>query len=1070
MATNDNNAQRGVLSGAAEVPILTFPTLRARVRRNDPDMVRAFPYYPGLTGKSLVAIVRPSPGAAPTATVTANFLSDGYDDAIATINAAGGADLKAYDDGGFLVIQSLHGGGKNTLEVDAAGTGNDILGFDVLALGGFSRAGDIATSSAGGVQANPPGTKLVAHDEQFTSAVVNRAITGSLEGLDQYVSDLDHEITAYRTVFLVHGGGTSFNLGGSSRLAVMALGSGGLDFNYIQIYDLNGDLVYFGDDKVVVSSITYGPPVDPGSHFADWGVPDGKAVANPSFNGSQLKTGPVAITEIRGNLLKAPGAQFITNNVQPHDLITIQGATNDTPFNHNGEFVVVGVPDEDHLYIRPMGAKEEMVDTTEDKPRALNPNLPGGTSYGTVGVYVGFFVPVAMKSGAGNDRMFFNTNVNLVGGNYLIAIPVGASIREMASNPILSPLLTGPSQIRDPDIAYKGKLNTFQHLNTFNEGIRIGDLLSNLAGAQVARTKSIVTDPGTSTYTLVREDTRDFANLTVVRQYTVADADGVRLAITINARWDGVSWNKDLAGVPASLFQFKRDRIIFMYREVDAAWGDGGWALPATIRATAPAFLGEALMPTFIAPAMASASTHFTLVFEAAAGDTPAYKHRIYVRGTDGRLVFTANAVWDGAQWIRDVGGFDSRKLEFSAGQIYLEYRLSASASPWGDGAWDSTNTIWNINSGDPGTLAANNQVRAGDALTLTTALAMVARLRMAMATPGASAKTLMWETSDDSGADDKIRFYMGRGLFEVTVNAVWDNGANEWAKDQAGVHSSKYEFKAGALKYFYRRPANNAAWADGAWDDTGAVIPAAAADLQSGSFGGSFSLGTALLSSDSDARIPRLNFNARSAFGTRTCLWKSGTTGLGGDPNPQIRVYTKVIDDGLGDPVIGFELTINAAWDGAQWVKDVAGNSQVTARLALDPSILLSSTLFSISYELGPGATFNDTWNEGTTGTVIILGGDGVWNADSPFGDTDHSTGVQCMNGGAASKISAGLDFKKEYKTVPTSFTFFAYTETNITALSYTADDVHEWGCLISATTTNASTLSKFHVRVSVS
>lgn len=565
MPTSDKILQRGQLSGNVDAPVLTYPTLRGYVRRNDPDMVRSFPYFTSLTGTSMVVGCRTAPVGGALTSITINFTSDGYTDAINTINAASPGDIKAYDDAGFLVIQSLHGGGKNSLEI-LSGAAAPILGFDYNGLTGISKAGDLATSSSGGSnQSNPPGTKLVSHDENFQSAIVNRAIMGAVQGLDQMVFDLDREIAVYRILSLTLGAGSSFNIASSFNIRLATdMMTRGFSLDHIQVFDSGGNAVYVSDTRVRVTSVTYGALINPLAAFATWGTPDGKSVASPQ-NNTGLKVALTAITSIKGNVIVATGALFVTNNVQAKDVITIQSATNTTPFDHNGQYVVIAVVDENTIVVRAMGTHEDF--SGEDKPRALNANKPGGTNYGNVGVYIGNFVPTTMKnSGAGNDQMYFNMNESLSPGTYLIALPVGQSVREMGTNSIVAGSSTPsgtpgmlPIHIKDPDIAYKSQQNIFKYLNHFDQKIQLGESnASSNAGAMIERILHTVAPTATTKYTLLQVCTINGGGGAIMgRTYANVTAAGYHLVTTANCYWDqslsagAGGWSKDTVGTAA---------------------------------------------------------------------------------------------------------------------------------------------------------------------------------------------------------------------------------------------------------------------------------------------------------------------------------------------------------------------------------------------------------------------------------------------------------------------------------------------------------------------------------------
>jgi len=407
MGSNTSKFSLEKAIGNVLLPRVANPTLRGSVRRSDPDGGHASPFFVGLTGKTLIVTVTP------VGDLTINFASDLISDAVTAINTASPANLKAADEDGYIRITNLNSGNKNSLTVKG-GTSTTILGFMVgPEPGSISFAGEIASSPPGrsqtNVQNNPQGTHLIAQDEDLSSSAINRGIVGSLEHVERIARDLDREIpiirkitvttatlpTTAERIFVVADPTIRFPVDG---FGIAVSNPSGLLIDQLvriksspddtDVYDIaqtdpvpHISKVLYNTGSIGVSDIT--------QTFAVWGTPDGKSVFNSQLRNKQP---PVTISKVRGNVIEAATAAFVTNVSQPGDTLIIEAATNNNPFNHNGEFVITEVIDETRVAVRAKGSAEKTYITT-DIPTELNASLPGGTTYGTVRVIVGSYIP-----------------------------------------------------------------------------------------------------------------------------------------------------------------------------------------------------------------------------------------------------------------------------------------------------------------------------------------------------------------------------------------------------------------------------------------------------------------------------------------------------------------------------------------------------------------------------------------------------------------------------------------------------------------------------------------------------
>lgn len=407
MGAIDNKSSLEQAIGNAQILRVINPTIRGSARRTDPDGSHASPFFSSLTSKTLIVTVTP------VGDITITFTSDLMADAISTINAASSANLKAFDEDGYLRITNLNTGNKNSLIIKG-GTATTLLGFIVgPEPGSSSFAGEIATSSPGrsltNIQNNPQGTHLVANDEDLTSGVINRSIVGAIEHAERLVRDLDREIPVVKKIavttitlpttaeraFVITDPTIRFPVDG---FELTVTNPTGLILDQlvriksfpddIDVYDIAQTDPVPHISKVIYNNGSLGIS-DTTQTFATWGTPDGRSIFNSQLRNKQP---PVTITKIRGNVIEAPTAAFVTNIIQVGDTLIIESANNNTPFNHNGEYVVTAVIDGTRVAVRAKGSTEKTYVTTSI-PTELNANLPGGTTYGTVRVIIGSYIP-----------------------------------------------------------------------------------------------------------------------------------------------------------------------------------------------------------------------------------------------------------------------------------------------------------------------------------------------------------------------------------------------------------------------------------------------------------------------------------------------------------------------------------------------------------------------------------------------------------------------------------------------------------------------------------------------------
>lgn len=487
MSADDARFERAAVQGNVDFPVLTRPVIRGSVRRSDPDGSHAQPFFSGLTGTSLVVEV--GGFTSPPAPITINFASDNYAAAVTAVNAAAPLHIQFVESDGFFTIQSIHSGESSFIRINS-GTAALILGLAVdPAPGSYSQAGDVAATPGIKGQSSPQTTGLLGHDENLNTKSINRAISSATLGLSRKLWDLDKPIVVYKTF-----AAAQYNPGGVLASQILKITDSAADTERLSVDALAASFAAFGDlsqaiavqtnaaspqayflsdsagTLLKISSAAYSPyPAGVVSGTIPWGAPDGSSYeldTTAAFISPKGGSSATAITSIDGGVVYCSGATFVTWQAQVGDQVLISGATNLTPFSHNGVFVITQVIDETHLALRPLGANES-TDSTLSKPLALNTSASG--SFGNLTVLTGRNPIIVGPSGGANDRLFFFTNVSIDPGTTVkLTIPVITTLREALTG---GAFLQNQSFERDGQLARKNQPNTFTKPNTFTNSI-----------------------------------------------------------------------------------------------------------------------------------------------------------------------------------------------------------------------------------------------------------------------------------------------------------------------------------------------------------------------------------------------------------------------------------------------------------------------------------------------------------------------------------------------------------------------------------------------------------------------
>lgn len=706
MSWKQTSIDKSTIFGAGSVSRVILPYIVSGIRRNDPDMVSTSSYYPALLGKTIII----EQGGDFSGTTTITFTSSSYATAITDINAAAVTHLKAGDYDGYLAFISLHAGGNNYLKI-TGGTALSILGIDAYPHpASISYAGEIDSPKPSTYEARTKGTGVILKNEGVNRENWNRGLAAIGYVLDSFQANLDREI-AFPIQYSTTINGSSFSITSDDRFYIS--GNGIVTANpstdtldkLISILDTsNNQLFDSSGDRVRVTSITYGTLVDATTSFSSWGTSDGKSVFGNSSHLQKVKA-TRTITSINGNTIKCSGATFITNKVQVNDTLKVTGATNLSPFSHNGEFYVDEVISEEVLKVRPKGSTDGVLTSLSTTPTCLNQVKGIAEVYGSVTIYMGSFLPLALPTA----NMVFNLSATLPNATYKVVLPIGKSLKNLLQEDITASTIVNP----------------------FGGQLELGSkLIATLANALKPR---IISKPnGDTTKTLFAE----FKNGTIgTRIYTLL-AGGIE--VVYNGKWDGTVYVKD--DVTKDVVLMKEDVTSILIGTTNVSltidWvnktismgttanqftvTDSTGILKAKVAtnfAVNDGTVDVLIVPKFDGTSASNStaksglklgtgyttdnqhllekinitcnttSNKYTLLSETVLTNA---RKREYVIG-DGSSITTINAKWDGTQWIKDAttGNFGSAKLIVDPVTFDLKiYKHTVATSPFLDTVW----------------------------------------------------------------------------------------------------------------------------------------------------------------------------------------------------------------------------------------------------------------------------------------------------------------------------------------------------------------------------------------------
>lgn len=711
MSSDQNKYSLSQLIGKADLPRDANPSIRGAIRREDPDANPA-PHFTGLSGTSLTL------DYSPTGVQVINFVSDDFDLAINAINAVDALNLEASDENGYLRLRSLSGGSKNYLKV-MSGDAAPILGLQVDPLpGSASYAGEVSTAPPGAQsgQSNPQGTALVAADEDLSSASINRAIVGALLHAERAGVDLDLETLTIQEVAVTvqdHpvSGERVFRIEDDSiRIPIRGFGvavsnpADGLLDNQFQLMEVAGgqsqefieltNAEFYGRvTNVYYDDLTN--TLNGGTSFATWGTPDGRSIFGKLA--TDIKHAATAISGVYGDIVTVAGATFVTLSCSPGDTVLIAGATNNDPFNHDGEFVITEVISEEIVRLRPKSEYDQTYSSTET-PRGLNEDLPGGTAYGTLAVLIGDYINAS--------SLVFEVGPTTVPASSAVRMIVGRSSKDMrlpASDAAMPALTKNGIRMAELLRTHAVTAAGLRHGSDHIDGTAVGGVFDTLTSDTVeAQLAEIIGHLNTLIAAQVsyaggpfwRDDTPNPATTVEAQldkiifdlgEATVDGANKISALATGDLTPNG-SVRSHLTLLDTLWLKLSRANTVSGIQTFTAANLFQAVNLFSKTQRVEPDVPNDPALRNTVVPTL----DQYNTLFEGAAGPEDAKLVRL-MYGFDGRIVMTINAGWDtvGEEWSSDVSASESTMMTLTDSGMILSYN-APTASTWSDGAWDS--------------------------------------------------------------------------------------------------------------------------------------------------------------------------------------------------------------------------------------------------------------------------------------------------------------------------------------------------------------------------------------------
>jgi hypothetical protein len=447
--------RRPFAMGNTANPVVVTPELRGSLMK---DSSGEFPALAGLFSELAIETEEPTTSGGVSAVFsTATTMTQ----VLADINGTAGLSgfVTAEEVEGCLVLKSTGNGEGSYVRIMPPVSGFDdasaVFGFEVY-------PHPLATSSAGDLldaptrprqQINPVGTKFIATGEDRVGSAYNRALQMLSLNADTLYTWLQRSVARPVRIEVdatTHAAYLSTNADGSiDQVDLSALsafdaslgdvrlcvgGAAGLSRNstlaeiadLYEVTDVELKEIPAQDRTVRIGAVTRGQRTAVLPTFVDDAsvptTPVPNTLLTTADGGNALgvdraKHASVTITEVRQRTaIVCTGATFVTSGVTAGDVATISGAAVDSPFNHDGTYLVEMVVSEEELILRPTDTSETV--------RELNPAAGG-------------FGSVVISSGGEWERTIWLSFYPPIprmpeGGKLVLTIPVETALGSLA--------------------------------------------------------------------------------------------------------------------------------------------------------------------------------------------------------------------------------------------------------------------------------------------------------------------------------------------------------------------------------------------------------------------------------------------------------------------------------------------------------------------------------------------------------------------------------------------------------------------------------------------------------------
>jgi hypothetical protein len=345
----------------------------------------------------------------------------------------------------------------------------------------------------------------------------------------------------------------------------------------------------------------------------------------------------------------------------------------------------------------------------------------------------------------------------------------------------------------------------------------------------------------------------------------VGDTGGIRayansngeMSFTMNAKWNGSTWNRDIAAGNASCVRHGPYRTLFLTKgPAGATWDENTWddanviinngpdPIDGYIRIGLYRFntVEQAIAPRLNIPyADAGGPIAAKTLIEQSPPASGAAGQIVWRRYNDGAggSIETLNAKWDGTNWNKDVTGKAATATikEYMGNDLHIVHltKVSTDDAPWTDTTWTAFESEFaGTDGGYPdftlnGTLwlGANNMWEQDPYFEDYGSPYNIPRLITIPDTfpsPGLPARTLLWRNEGTVVVPQWDMYTTSDGAIEYVTNAFWNGATNLWTRFNSSESSTKFVISDEGIftwRVLFTEPST---WSDSGWVDHGEV------------------------------------------------------------------------------------------------------------------------------------------------------------------------------------------------------------------------------------------------------